>query len=475
MTGPVHGGTAPLAALTTVFTPPCPTTWLITSTKILSQYPDFPTTGSPSCDPPSWAENLDSEGFQYYSPAICPKGFAVGPSCLLSTTRTAQGFPAIEPGETAAWCVPSGFTCTTDLSDFRGGVWGFTHQGTKNAAFAATVGPAMQIRWVDADLSMLETHPLIPGRTPAKVKTVVTSTAPVAMQTFTVMSPATPMASPELDTATPSTSTESATSSAAQSSPGPDANPAESSTTVDLSIIAETTQTIGLSPTGTSTSTTDADPSGTSGPIQSIEGGGGSGFISRGTGIILIVLLSVLIAIAVWIVSFVLVRRYKAGKLNGFPPLALVRFGIRRGRVYRRYRDSEGSTPILARHRVVGAELGGREVLSELDSAVLRGTTPNPAELEGRGVGDPSVRWSWVSHVSRFLTGHGRSSAPSTARESFGEKVNDPAVVLARPGALHTRPSSRPATTESSRVSSSIREASRRVSRDTFGFPRAAR
>ncbi|KAK3324522.1 hypothetical protein B0T19DRAFT_231828 [Cercophora scortea] len=477
MTSLAHGGTAPLAALTTVFTPPCPTTWLITTTKLPSRNPGFATTGSPSCDPPSWAESLDSEGFQYYSPAICPKGLAVGPSCLLSTTRTAQGFPAIEPGETAAWCVPSGFTCTTDLSDFRGGVWGFTHQGTKNAAFAATVGPAMQIRWVDSDLSMLETHPLIPGRTLAKVKTVVMSTT-LVMQTrpataaFTIIPLATPIATPEPDTATQSPWTDSAPSSLAQSSPSPDPNPTESSTTVDLSIIYETMQTI-LTSTSTSTTGADRSPS-TTGTTQSMGDGGSSGYLSRGTGIILIVLSSVLVAIAVWIVAFVLLRRYKAGKLNGFPPSALVRFGIRRGRVYRRYRDSEGSTPILAWHRVAGAELGGREVLSELDSSVLRGTTPNPAELEGRGVGDPSVRWSWVSHVSRFLTRHGRSSAPSTARESFGEKVNDPAV-LARPGALHIRASSRPATRESSRVSGSTRETLTRLSRDTFGFPRAAR
>lgn len=104
----LHGGTAPLAALTTVFTPPCPTSWLVTTTKLPSQFPSFPAADTvTSCDPPKWASNLAGEGFQYYSPAICPFGFEVGPGCLLTgTPPTSNGFPAVAPGETVAWCVP---------------------------------------------------------------------------------------------------------------------------------------------------------------------------------------------------------------------------------------------------------------------------------------------------------------------------------------------------------------------------------
>lgn len=103
----IHGGTAPLAALTTVFTPPCPTTWLVTTTKLPSQFPSFPAAGPATCDPPAWASNLAGEGFQFYSPAICPDGFEVGPGCTLGPkTRTSEGFPAVVPGETVAWCVP---------------------------------------------------------------------------------------------------------------------------------------------------------------------------------------------------------------------------------------------------------------------------------------------------------------------------------------------------------------------------------
>ena len=98
--------TEPLAALTTVFTPPCPTSWLMTTTKTPSQLPDFPVTGPPSCDPPAWATNLAGGGFQYYSPAICPAGFVVGPNCGITKTRTAEGFPTVLAGETAVYCVP---------------------------------------------------------------------------------------------------------------------------------------------------------------------------------------------------------------------------------------------------------------------------------------------------------------------------------------------------------------------------------
>ncbi|KXJ96374.1 hypothetical protein Micbo1qcDRAFT_191163 [Microdochium bolleyi] len=156
--------TAALAALTTIFRPPCETSWLITTTKVPSQDPPFPTAGPSSCDPPRWAANLEDPGFQYYSPAICPSGFAVGPRCQIRDARTNEGFPAITEGETAVYCVPSGFTCTSDTTDFRGGVWGVAGRTNGPAnRITVTVAPAMQIRWREADLAILQTHPLTPG------------------------------------------------------------------------------------------------------------------------------------------------------------------------------------------------------------------------------------------------------------------------------------------------------------------------
>ncbi|PSR80078.1 hypothetical protein BD289DRAFT_441513 [Coniella lustricola] len=152
--------TAPLAPLTTIFTPPCATSWLLTTSKDPSQFPPFPTAGATSCDLPAWSINLEFKGFQYYSPAICPSGFEVGPGCGITKTRTTEGFPAVKPGETAVYCVPSGQTCTTDLTDYHGGVWGAT-----SSSDTFTVGPAIQIRFQQSDLSTLETHPLTPGLT----------------------------------------------------------------------------------------------------------------------------------------------------------------------------------------------------------------------------------------------------------------------------------------------------------------------
>ena len=101
----VHGGTQPLAALTTVFTPPCPTSWIITSSKLASQFPPFPSDGPASCDPPSWGQNLAEKAFQYYSPAICPESFTVG--CFATNLPSPdEKFPSIESTETAAFCVP---------------------------------------------------------------------------------------------------------------------------------------------------------------------------------------------------------------------------------------------------------------------------------------------------------------------------------------------------------------------------------
>lgn len=58
----------------------------------------------------------------------------------------------------------SGQSCTSDTTDFRGGIWGVT--GTSSAAGdVVTVGPAMQIRWRDVDLTAFATHPLTPGQT----------------------------------------------------------------------------------------------------------------------------------------------------------------------------------------------------------------------------------------------------------------------------------------------------------------------
>ncbi|GAP86689.1 hypothetical protein SAMD00023353_2000380 [Rosellinia necatrix] len=210
--------TPPLAALTTVFTPPCPITWLLTTTKVPSQYPPFPTTAPASCDPPSWGEYVTSRGFEYYSPAICPSGFYIGPSCIVEKPRTAEGFPTIAAGETAAYCIPNGHVCTSDITDFRGGVWGVLRTDSDVIGPQVTVGPAIQIRWREGDLDALETDPLTPG---PKVTTII-NLVPGGSIT----------SAPETTTQPPSTSeTSTSTRAAPPEIPIIRTNPKESETT----------------------------------------------------------------------------------------------------------------------------------------------------------------------------------------------------------------------------------------------------
>ncbi|KAM7195477.1 hypothetical protein V8F33_006647 [Rhypophila sp. PSN 637] len=516
----LHGGTAPLAALTTVFRPPCPTTWLLTTTKLPSQYPPFPSAASASCDPPSWNQNLDGAGFQYYSPAICPSGFVVGPSCDLRKTRTTEGFPSVAPGETVAYCVPAGLTCTTDTTDFRGGVWGFSRDGTEASA-TVTVGPAIQIRWVEDDLKILETHPLTPGRVLAETttevrtetttrivqtqpqKTETTTTKTELIQTATEQSPGRPRFGGGFGgTMTLITTTKTPTyqtfTTIDMAGPSPDIPQESGSKLTTDSVLLTDSSSLGIGPTGDIVSvnpTKTTSPAGSVSPTESSQSASGQSrgdgwVLDRGTSIVLIVMISLLVAIAIWVISFVLIRRHKAGKLTGLAPAALVRLGIRRGHVYHQRVGSASSTAnMMGRDRSGRRETG----FTELESGPLRGTTPNPAELEGRGIGDRPLRWSWISIVSRFFhagrTGRqgssnwsgrpstarsGRSGEkPPTLRESFGEKINDPASFLAFPEALRTRSTLMTSSAPSTRSRGSSPWS--RLSRDTFGVPKVPR
>jgi hypothetical protein len=421
----IHGGTAPLAALTSVFTPPCPTTWLLTTTKLFSQYPAFPTTGPASCDPPSWRTNIAQAGFHYYSPAICPHGFVVGPNCAVTKTRTDEGFPAIEPGETAAYCVPAGLTCTTDLTDYRGGVWGFARDATTPGALF-TLGPAVQIRWVEADLTILETHPLTPGLMLARTSSK--NPPPFDMESSTTTSPPTETTRepekqppPNGETSRPSLATDPATK-----------QPGEG-----LTFIYETGRpTSSLGPENTAQGNS--------------KGSGGLGSLDRTTSIIVIVVVTVVAGIALWVGAFLLVRRYKkrGGKTKGSPSST---------------ESDETGMGHRRRHTRLDSAVTKSIVLSpasELEAGPPAvGSTPNPAELDG-GVLVQVPAKPWMGQKSWLRSPHlqppqGSQGSPRsmlsprstrrTVRGSFGEKINDPATALGRlriPGYLSVeRPS----------------------------------
>lgn len=405
----IHGGTAPLAALTSVFTPPCPTSWLLTTTRLLSQYPAFPTGGPESCDPPSWTSNIAGAGFQFYSPAICPDGFVVGPSCGVTKTRTQEGFPAIADGETAVYCVPAGLTCTTDTSDFRGGVWGFARDATTRGALV-TVGPALQIRWVKADLTALETHPLTPGLRITKAEESTRTTT--AESTLTRM----PFSTGGLETGPAPTA--SSPQQLQQPSPAPDAdsqaptlNPVPT-----ISLIFET-----------AVPTTRLGPSPTSGASE--EGGGGIGSLDRGASIAIIVVVTVIAGILLWLAAFLLIRRHR-GRRGGLPPQA--KEGGEAG-----LGPSDGGYAGWAAKKPTDLS-----PISELDAGIppRLGSTPNPAELEG----DITLPKPWIYQrswlrspsVNHQLSSprsiHSARSMRRNFRESFGEKANDPAAALGK-------------------------------------------
>ncbi|KAI0542803.1 hypothetical protein GGR58DRAFT_171622 [Xylaria digitata] len=418
--------TPPLAALTTVFTPPCPITWLLTATKAPSQYPSFATGAPASCDPPAWDEYIPQRGFEYYSPAICPDGFYVGPSCIVTNPRTGQGFPAIQGGETAAYCIPNGHTCTSDTSDFRGGVWGVSRTATVNGA-QVTVGPAIQIRWRDEDLEKLETDPLTPGaRTtqlpPPEPTSIQTSTEieistpdPTTISTTSTQRPSSP---------TSSSTTPTTTSSPTKLLPGFNTIPFTSASTL-ISITSASSPLSSLSPSSPplepSTSGQDSQPS-PPGAITTASRSGqqdGGSQDSRDSSpsdsssshftVAAIVLTAILITIIVTYVAYSTLQRYRryrtgeAATFFVFEAEAWVRRQLRGRRGSSASSSSDYATDDEKaagdrRRKIPDAELGTDGPLTELGSVQPFGTKENPAELP------TSERWSWRSRVSRILT-----------------------------------------------------------------------
>ncbi|KAK4652065.1 hypothetical protein QC762_608020 [Podospora pseudocomata] len=435
-----HGGTAPLASLTSIFTPPCSTTWLLTTTRLLSQYPPFPTAGPASCDPPSWQSNIAGGGFYYYSPAVCPEGFHVGPSCGLTRTRTAEGFPAVEKGETVAYCVPKGLTCTTDITDYRGGVWGYTRDGTAWGA-RVTVGPAIQIRWVEADLTLFETHPLTPGLTLVKSEMGVATA--VARSFTTVIS---------IDDA-------DSTSLIIDTTPNHDGGRGPS-----------------IETGGGAPDTRELD-------TAASNGGNTSGFVignlNQGSSIVVMVVVSLIGALILSTIAWCLIRRYKRKKglekemqhsnnaahqevgqqhHRAYAPGSSRRSGPRLDPRERMQMDAQkvlpSDPPVAMKKHLPQTALRidpqqrpkptPRRGYSELDtSSPALGSAPNPAELEGDTIETPAKPWvvhqrSWLRSPSVYhplqspRSFRSSRSARRTVRESFGEKVNDPATALGR-------------------------------------------
>ncbi|KAI0839346.1 hypothetical protein F5Y06DRAFT_286386 [Hypoxylon sp. FL0890] len=372
-----------ISELTTVFTPPCPVTWLLTTTKVPSQFPPFPTTGPSSCDPPSWVDNISQKGFAYYSPAICPIGFSAG--CTASDRRSDDGFPAITAGETAMYCVPSGFTCTSDTTDFRGGVWGFMRTASASGA-SVTVGPAIQIRWREEDLSSLQTDPLNPAVPVISVNPTTSSTSlsgDITPTTKTVQITAT---NPPIFTMATGVKTQ------------------ESSTvfTTETGVPTSTSLPSHTSPQDAETSIqTMSAPTVDSGSPQSSSGvEENTPSTASSTNTAAMALAGILIVIVFGFLTVTTLRRYhryRAGKIDSFLPRCI-------GRHIRNFLGRWKSR--LPSHQITGnvpakdldAELGTDGPIPELGPGNPLGTKENPAELAGNG-----ARNSWMSQVSRIF------------------------------------------------------------------------
>ncbi|KAI2463911.1 hypothetical protein F4781DRAFT_97660 [Annulohypoxylon bovei var. microspora] len=387
-----------LSELTTVFSPPCPITWLLTTTKVPSQYPAFPTTGPSSCDPPSWVDNISQKGFAYYSPAICPSGFFAG--CTVNDDRIGEGFPATSAGETAMYCVPSGFACTSDTTDFRGGIWGFRTASAGSPS--VTVGPALQIRWREEDLSSLQTDPLNPG---AAVSVVISSLAGTVTPTAepVIITPATSSStfatstlpistlptSTQVDTEGFPTNPTTSTATEVSTNKQPSSSPSRLDTTA--SIQAGSTSTAGDGNAPSSSPNQDGSTSVASSTTTAA---------TALSGILIVMILGFLAT-----VTFRRYRRYRAGKIEAFFPF--------RTRLWAKaVLDKWTGRSIPSNNlgdlppKIPDAELGTDGPIPELGPGDPLGTKDNPAELAGSG-----VRNSWMSHVSRIFTGRSRKEA----------------------------------------------------------------
>ncbi|KAK8874726.1 hypothetical protein PGQ11_005240 [Apiospora arundinis] len=409
--------TVAIAALTTVFTHSCSQSWLLTTTRAPSQFPPFPTGGPASCEPPSWKDNIAAQGIRFYSPAICPSGFFVGPNCGVTKTRTQEGFAPVTSGETVAYCVPSDHTCTTDTTDFRGGVWGFAT--ATEAGSQITVAPAIQIRWRESDLSILQTHPLTPGLLLVGDRSLPTSTSvPAASPTDTSMRFTTLVPAPSVTGSPPP----------AQSAPATNAPPAPTTNQPG------STSKNDKAATSQSPSLCSSVPSG--GCV-----GGGSPFSTPGRpdtqqgSQAAIVLAATFTSLAV--VSFALFtliryvrerrRRHHPEEDQHLTPIGVgvwARYGQKAGswgfmlrrkserRIYEKQRDD-----MEAGRGRRGRVSAVTETIVEVDGAPPLGTRGNPAELDAASARN-IARWSWVSRISEAVGGRKSTRTPSRTGSS---------------------------------------------------------
>ena len=271
----------------------------------------------------------------------------------------------------------SGHTCTSDTTDFRGGVWGFT----PGPAGVVTVAPAMQIRFKAADLSSLETHPLTPGLSLATPSTPVaaldpTPVIPAPGGFSTIVAPRPPVLS-ALPRITLSTLVQLSTISSA------------GSTAVSLVTRTKEITSPPDDPTGSAPSPTQ--------PNAAVSKETSTGNPRAVTAVI--VLASLLFVTILAILGFLLLRRYR--RAHGLAPVGLGVWAKQSRKLV-----SPVAWAKLFRRKAPDPEIG---------------TTRAPAELDGIEVGQR--RWSWVLPKPRFRIFSMASWKVLSSRSSPWEKL----------------------------------------------------
>ncbi|KAJ0116164.1 hypothetical protein J7T55_005110 [Diaporthe amygdali] len=166
----------------------------------LWENPMTPPLYSSICMPPNF-NNYWNWQIGYYSPGICPSGYSAAcefPTSLALFSSFTDGTSSkswpyyggqVKPDETARLCCPTGYNCYS--TGMMGVGWSYSlcistvpsttlrdPEQTTGTVMTTTenLAYAIQVRWREQDLSILQTNPTVPGQTNVPTQTATTAT-----------------------------------------------------------------------------------------------------------------------------------------------------------------------------------------------------------------------------------------------------------------------------------------------------------
>lgn len=174
------------------------------------EYPLTPPLYSSICMPPNF-NNYWNWQIGYYSPGICPSGYTAAcdfPTSLATFSSFTDDNSApnswpyyggqVKSDETARLCCPTGYNCYS--TGMMGVGWSYSlcistvpsttlrdPEVTTGTAYTTTenLAYAIQVRWREQDLTLLETNPTVPGQTMVPTQAVTEEATPQATQNAT--------------------------------------------------------------------------------------------------------------------------------------------------------------------------------------------------------------------------------------------------------------------------------------------------